>query len=346
MALAGSLKEFGLADILQLIFYQKKTGSLMLKSRFDTVRLLFHEGHIVLAESSRRKVEGRLGRVLVRKGIMSNENLEKAVAECKETRKKLGHILIENGYANTEQIRQVLTDQITELIVQLFTWKEGNYEFTPGAVPLDSVIPLRVDTQGLMMESLRIFDEWSVFKGRIDQGTVLVRTTKPEQGLSRDKAELLKYVDGQNDVNRIAALYGQDAFHTAKDLLQLMDMGLVAPREAGVPGEEEFPRDSGPAEIPGLKAIVTLMILISLGLAVAGQVLAARADLGSFRASEEVDRLRYEIEIQKELTAAYPAMVEEVDPWGTPYVYEPAPQGFVVFSAGPDRVAGTADDVY
>jgi hypothetical protein len=310
------------------------------------VRLLFHEGHIILAESSRRKVEGRLGRVLVRKGIMSSEDLEKAVAQCKETRKKLGHVLVEKGLANTEQIRQVLSDQITELIVQLFSWKEGHYEFTPGAVPLDSMIPLRVDTQGLMMDSLRIFDEWSVFKGRIDQGSVLVRTTKPEQGLSRENAELLRYVDGQNDVIKIAALYGQDAFQTAKDLLQLMDMGLVAPREAGVPGGEEFPPDTGPTEMPGLKAIVALVILVSLGLSVTGHVFSARADLDGVRASEEVDRLRYEINIQEELTAAYPAVVEELDPWGTPYVYEPAAQGFVVFSAGPDGKAGTADDVY
>lgn len=345
MALAGSLKEFGLADILQLIFYQKKTGSLTLKSRFDTVRVLFHEGNIALAESSRRKVEGRLGRVLVRKGIMSNEDLEKAIARHKETRRKLGHILIEKGYASKEQIEQVLMDQITELIVQLFSWKEGYYEFTPGAVPLDKMIPIKVDTQGLMMDSLRIFDEWSVFKGRLNLGSVLERNAKPEQGLSRKEAELLKYVDGNNDVNRIAALYGQDAFQTAKDIIKLMDMGLVAHKEAGVPGEKE-PHEAGPSEMPGVKAIIALVILISLGLSIAGHVFAARADLDRVRASQEVDRLRYEIRIQQELTTAYPAVLEELDPWGTPYVYEPTEQGFVILSAGPDRRAGTDDDVY
>lgn len=344
MALAGSLKEFGLADILQLIFYQKKTGSLSLKSRFDAVRVLFHEGNIVLAESSRRKVEGRLGRVLVRKGIMTNEDLEKAIEEHKKTRVKLGKILIKNGYATREQIQQVLTDQITELIVQLFSWKEGQYEFTPGAVPIDKTIPLSVDTQGLMMESLRIFDEWSVFKGQIEQGTVLVRTSKPEQGLSPEQAELLSYVDGQNDVHRIASLYGQDAFQTAKDLLRLMDMGLVAHKKAAAAGEEATPEPV--AQIPGLSYIIAAVVLVSLALSVAGYALRSNNRLDEFRAAEEIDRIRYEINIQKELTAAYPADVEERDPWGTPYIYEPTAEGFMLYSAGPDRTAGTADDVY
>jgi len=346
MALAGSLKEFGLADILQLIFYQKKTGSLTLKSRLDSVRVLFHEGNIVLAESSRRKVEGRLGRVLVRKGIMTNEDLEKAIAEHKETRAKLGGILIKNGYATREQIRQVLTDQITELVVQLFSWQEGQYEFTPGVVPLDKTIPLSVDTQGLMMESLRIFDEWSVFKGKIEQGTVLARTSKPEQGLSREQAELLGFVDGQNDVHRIAALYGQDAFKTAKDLLRLMEMGLVARKEAMAAKEEAFLPEVEPEKIPGLGYILSAVVLIALVLSVAGQLFGAESELDSVRASEAIDRLRYVINIQKELTAALPADIEEPDPWGTPYVYEPTEEGFVLYSAGPDRTAGTADDVY
>lgn len=345
MALAGSLKEFGLADILQLIFYQKKTGSLTLKSRFDTIRVLFNEGNIILAESSRRKVEGRLGRVLVRKGIMTNETLEKAIAEHKKTRTKLGKILIDRGLATKEQIMQVLTDQITELIVQLFSWKDGMYEFTPGAVPIDRTTPLKVDTQGLMMESLRIFDEWSVFKGRIEQGTILVRTTKPEQGLGREQAELLSFVDGHNDVHRIAALYGQDAFQTAKDLLRLIDMGLVARRKTA-PGAEDRLPEIRVSQIPGLSFIISLIALTSIALSVAAYSTRANARLDVVRAAEDVDRIRYELNIQKELTAAYPADIDEKDPWGTPYIYEPTVEGFMIYSTGPDRRPGTADDIY
>ena len=68
MALEGSLKDFGLADILQLIFFQRKTGVLTMESRLDKVRLLVKDGNIVGAESKRRIEANRLGKVLVTKG--------------------------------------------------------------------------------------------------------------------------------------------------------------------------------------------------------------------------------------------------------------------------------------
>jgi hypothetical protein len=346
MALAGSLKEFGLADILQLIFYQKKTGKLTLKSRFDTVRVLFNEGNIALAESAKRRVEGRLGRVLVRKGVVTPDVLKAAIAEHKKSRKKLGHILIEKNLATREEIQQVLTDQITELIVQLFAWKEGSYEFTPGAVPVDKTLPISVDTQGLMMESLRIFDEWSVFKGKIEQDTVLVKTRKPATGLSAEQTELLGHVDGANDVHKIASLYGQDAFQTAKDLMQLVEMGLVVDKKAGGAEEEELLEELEPAMIPGLSIILGVIAVAALALSVAAFALRADMDLAPARAAQSVDELRYQIKAEKDATGRYPASVEAADPWGNAYVYERTEQGFTLYSAGPDAVAGTEDDVY
>ncbi len=70
MALEGSLTDFGLADILQLIYFQKKTGNLTLTGRMDRFRLQFVDGNIVSAESQKRLEEGRLGRILFKKGLL------------------------------------------------------------------------------------------------------------------------------------------------------------------------------------------------------------------------------------------------------------------------------------
>jgi hypothetical protein len=349
MALAGSLKEFGLADILQLIFYQKKTGNLTLKSRVDTVRVLFNEGNIVLAESSKRRDEGRLGRVLIRKGIVKAADLNAAIEEYKgkDNRLKLGHIILQKGLATREQIQQVLTDQITELVVQLFSWKEGMYEFTAGAVPIDKGIPLSVDTQGLMMESLRIFDEWSIFKGQIDQDSVFVRTSKPDEGLSKEQAELLGYVDGKNDVHKIGALYGQDAFQTAKDMIALVEMGLIEPRPAGAADEEDLLPVREVKQIPGLSFMLAVILLSALALSVAAFAGGTNSNnLDAVRAAEAIDELRYRINIQKHTDGVYPASVDDADQWGRSYIYEPSAEGFVLYSAGPDGVADTKDDVH
>ena len=47
MALVGTIKDFGLADILQLIGLQRKTGILTLDNGTDRVTVKFLEGAVV-----------------------------------------------------------------------------------------------------------------------------------------------------------------------------------------------------------------------------------------------------------------------------------------------------------
>ena len=49
MALSGTLKDFGIADIFQLIGNQQKTGALVLKNGAEEVEIGFAEGNIVSA---------------------------------------------------------------------------------------------------------------------------------------------------------------------------------------------------------------------------------------------------------------------------------------------------------
>ena len=51
MALEGTLKDFSLADIFQLIGIQRKTGVLTLKSAEDVVTVSFLDGSVVSADS-------------------------------------------------------------------------------------------------------------------------------------------------------------------------------------------------------------------------------------------------------------------------------------------------------
>ena len=61
MALQGTLKDFGLGDIFQLIGIQRKTGILTLVGSEDTVTVKFLEGQVVGADTKRRSVEELLG---------------------------------------------------------------------------------------------------------------------------------------------------------------------------------------------------------------------------------------------------------------------------------------------
>ena len=66
MALQGTLKDFGIADILQLIGQQQKTGTLHLRNKDQEVHVGFKDGSIVKAESATRKKKDLIGSMLVR----------------------------------------------------------------------------------------------------------------------------------------------------------------------------------------------------------------------------------------------------------------------------------------
>jgi hypothetical protein len=232
MALEGSLRDFGLADILQLIFFQRKTGILNLEGRMDKVRLLFIEGNIAGAESKRRMEANRLGKVLVKKGLLEEVTLQVILDEQRTSQVKLGNILVRRGIVNRVDIAQIIEGQIKETVIQLFGWKDGTYEFFPQAVPVDQDIPISIDTQHLLMEGLRIVDEWTLIEGKITLDTVFTPTPQADQsGLSREEKDIFSLVDGENDVSTIIDIAGLDDYSVSQILVSLLEKEAIELKE-------------------------------------------------------------------------------------------------------------------
>ena len=120
-----------------------------------------------------------------------------------------------------------MQSQITETIIQLFGWKQGTYEFAAQGVQQDKELPFSLDTQHLLMEGLRIVDEWSVIQGKITLDTIFRKLVDDPSGLTEGEQEVFAYVDGENDVSTIIDLCGQDNFEVSKTLLSLLEKGFV-----------------------------------------------------------------------------------------------------------------------
>ncbi|MDA8326577.1 MAG: DUF4388 domain-containing protein [Nitrospiraceae bacterium] len=363
MALEGTLKEFGLTDILQLIYYQRKTGILTVEAGFDRVRIFFYEGNIVFVESSKR-AESRMGKLLLKKGLIKGEDLENALRQQKTTGAKLGNILVRIDAISADSLKETLVQQFTELISYLFTWRQGRYEFKPQGIPIDKDVPISLDTQHILMEGLRILDEWSQVGGRITLESVFEKTQahgepdKPVEltgsvELTEIEKQIYDLVDGDNDVSAIANISGMDSFRISKALLDLYEKGLIEKKggaeAAFAPAEKSAPKKGRLPVLP-VEGLLALLFLISISVFYIGYS-ASPAFSKKYLASEEIDRLRFLTEVYKVENGRYPASLEHVgnttDPWGNPYFYKVTdPGSFVLFSAGPDGAAGTRDDIY
>jgi hypothetical protein len=349
VALEGSLRDFGLADILQLIFFQRKTGVLLLEGRMDKIKVLFIQGNIAGAESRRRTEANRIGKVLVKKGLLREEDLQPILEEQAGSNEKLGCVLVKKGIIDRKEMTDILTGQIRETVIQIFGWKEGTYEFTPQQIPKDTDIPVSLDTQHLLMEGLRIVDEWSLIDGKVTLDAVFVKKTEDGSSLTEEEREIFPLIDGENDVSTIIDITGQDDFSISKTLVSLLEKDLIERREILPVIAETPPVDVRRHSFP--YALLTgVAFLLALLVSLYPLFLAEHDYLPRLQASRDVEDLRYRVEAYRFQHGLYPERLDMVssvpDPWGNLYAYDFRDSTFLVSSAGQDGQKGTSDDIY
>jgi hypothetical protein len=179
MALKGTIKDFGIADIFQLIGQQAKTGVLILSYR-DQIKVYFREGAVVRAETGARPRHLLLGEMMVNAELLTKAQLEAALNEQQRTLRRIGLVLADMGLVNESEVREFTRLQLMETVCVLFEWKAGTYEFEQVDVEdprAEGVEPVRAET--ILMEGLRMIDEWPQIKRRLPDFSVELLHKKP-----------------------------------------------------------------------------------------------------------------------------------------------------------------------
>ncbi|HEX9724005.1 MAG TPA: DUF4388 domain-containing protein [Vicinamibacteria bacterium] len=181
MALKGTLRDFALPDIFQLIGMQRKTGMLTLENDRETVIVVFETGKVVHADSTVRRLDDLLGNVLVRQGKLKKGDLEAVLARQKVSMQRLGYILTNQGYIASQDLKEALSEQVQQIVFRIFRWKDGHYNFDPSnEVDYDrqNVIPVTADH--ILMEGIRRVDEWPIIEKRIPSLDIAFRQLVPK----------------------------------------------------------------------------------------------------------------------------------------------------------------------
>jgi len=151
--LLGNIQATPLADILEGLRQMKATGTLTLKNRGMTKYIYFRAGQIVFAAST--DVNDRLGEILIKCCKLSREHLEHALRLSKKSAglKKLGALLVENGFVTPKDLFIGLKTQVKDIIFSLFLWSEGEYRFEE-QLPSD-IIQLQINIKELITEIIK-----------------------------------------------------------------------------------------------------------------------------------------------------------------------------------------------
>jgi len=180
MALRGTLGDFSVADIFQLVGHQGKTGVLRINNKSVEVGVFFVDGAVVRAEESGRAEADLLGNMMVRAEVFTEPELVAALETQKITQRRLGDILVESGATDQGTLREFTQLQTTETIYRLFEWSSGAYEFTPqDVIEYDPETHLPIRAENLLMEAFRIVDEWPAVRKVIPNNNVTFDPVRP-----------------------------------------------------------------------------------------------------------------------------------------------------------------------
>jgi hypothetical protein len=282
MFLNGSLENFSVADILQLLSFSKQTGALYVRGETTGV-LYLDDGEAYFASK-----EGglTLEETVVAAGI-PRDDWDAAVATSSE-RNEIGRALMERG-VTADLIGYVVHHIVSDTAFELMRMPrdDGSFDFRVGEEhSIGPVHKLRIDD--LVSEVRERLAQWEAISEFISSPSDLVSASyelpedKVELSVSREQWALLVAairLDGSS-VENLARETGRSDTDVASDLHPLIDSGLVEiePRSNGATKESAASPVAEPVAASDAPPIAETADVVSDGHEVAGELSEALFD--------------------------------------------------------------------
>ena len=235
LLLAGDLSGFPIADFMAFAHQSRLTGVLHVVSGDAERSVAFKDGEV---RASRSSVMGeRIGEVALRLGIVTEPQLEQAMAGPKP----LGKALQELGFLTSSDLWRCFHEQITAVFHAILLLRSGIFWLLDEDQSDLTTAPQAVSTEALLMDGIRRIDELSLFRARIPGLGSYLRRREPARPVSLQPVEqqLLALVDGQRTVAEVAGAAFLGEFDATKVLFHLAEAGyLEATEEPGVPSAD------------------------------------------------------------------------------------------------------------
>jgi len=242
IALHGNLRDFGMGEVFQLIGQQRKTGVLEVRGQNSEVTLRFDAGGVVSAAPVGTRVDEALVEMIVRCGLVPRDRLA-AIEVRHEASLPIAQRLVEDGLLGADSLREVEDLLTRETIFDLLLWLEGSFRFVAQPVLHDRPAESLLGAEQVLMDGLRMVDEWHAFTNEAPTERVVFRrrgsieeyrhSPAVRAMTSPSEAErVFLLVDGRASVRRVIDLSRLGSFGAMRILVQLARAGWIEPVHA------------------------------------------------------------------------------------------------------------------
>ena len=125
----GRLEVFGLADLLQWMELNRRSGRLTVTRGHDRRTLDWKDGEIVYVSGSLPR--HRLGVHLLRSGALPAATLYELLARNMTTQENLTRLILEMGHDTLDGLSLRVEELARKLLFEIFEWREANFEYDP-----------------------------------------------------------------------------------------------------------------------------------------------------------------------------------------------------------------------
>lgn len=163
----GTIQPENLVNLMFDVSRKKRlSGVLVFKLGSSQKEVFFRDGRPRYISSNLR--QELLGEFLVRRGLVTREQIEEAIRTTKDEKFRLGDALMARGFVTAHDLANLLEWQFRERFLDLFRWSRGWYglferaESAPGAVAFD------LDPMPALAEAVRTVIPMDLIRSALD----------------------------------------------------------------------------------------------------------------------------------------------------------------------------------
>jgi hypothetical protein len=227
----GALSNTTLPSLIYSVLRRGDTGILRFQDHGVEKVIYIRGGRPLFASST--DPEDRLGNRFLKAGRISLAGLLAAAEKSDVQKKRMGTVLVEVGLIAPGDLVEGVLAQVKGIILSLFQWAQGRYIYTPGPLPTDEVITLKLNADRLTLEGVRGIDRWGrVWEavGPLDARYQVVKGSEERTralDLSRQDAVVLSRLEGPVSLHDLCNPETMSDFDLCRLLWALKTLGLI-----------------------------------------------------------------------------------------------------------------------
>jgi hypothetical protein len=187
LVLKGSLREFILADIFNLLAQQKITGKLLLSTGEKEGIIIFKEGVVVGAIRGDEHLGSKLFHLLTGAYRYPREEIQPVFNTHGNNINNLFREVVHLNLLKKDALESFAVSVIEDIVCSFFVWIKGTYHFSSMRVVDDVAAScVSISVENIIMEAMRRVDEWHRMEKLIHDDMVFVPSERIDKGSIKD----------------------------------------------------------------------------------------------------------------------------------------------------------------